>query len=100
MAALRWKLIHTLHGIILCEGPCCLLSSIYHITGRRKGKGLEVPYKYNYYAGPTKEPVLIQDPALILLQCYFPRPLNDTRHLYETGYNLRQYGTYPVHLII
>ena len=27
------------------------LSSICHITGRRKGKGLEVPCKYKYYYG-------------------------------------------------
>ena len=50
------------------KGLCHLLSSICHITGRRgKGKGLEVPCKYNYYCEPTKEPALIRDPEFILL---------------------------------
>ena len=31
------------------KGLCCPLASVCHITGRRrKGKGLEVPCKYNY----------------------------------------------------
>ena len=34
---------------------------VCHITGRRKEKGLEVPYKYIYYYGSTKDPVFIQD---------------------------------------
>ena len=44
-----------------------LMSGIYHITGRRrKGKGLEVPCKCNYYDGPTK------DLALIFVTMLFP----------------------------
>ena len=36
---------------------CHPLSSICHITGRRrKGKSLEVPCKYNYYCGIHKRP--------------------------------------------
>ena len=35
---------------------CRLLSCICHITGRRKGKVLEVPSEYNYYCGPTIDP--------------------------------------------
>ena len=79
---------------------CRLLSGICHITGRRrKGKGLEVPCKYNYYCGPTKDPALIRDPALIQDPAFifvillFPGPLNETRNLYKTGHNSRQYGT-------
>ena len=44
------------------KGRCHPLSSIGHITRRmKKGKGLEleVPCKYNYYCGPTKDPELI-----------------------------------------
>ena len=39
---------------------CRPLSSACPITGRRrKGKGLEVPCKYNYYCGLTKDPAFI-----------------------------------------
>ena len=42
------------------KGLCCPLSGVCHITGkRRKGKGLQVPCKYNYYCGPTKDPTFI-----------------------------------------
>ena len=45
----------TWHYIILHKGLCRLLFGVCHITGRRKkGKGLKVPCKYNYYCGPTK----------------------------------------------
>ena len=61
-----------------------------HITGRRrKGKGLEISYKYDYYGGPTKDPTLIQDPTIIFAIILFPPPLNETRQLYETGCNSR-----------
>ena len=47
---------------------CRLLYGVCHITGRRrKGKGLEVPCKYTYYCGPTKDPALIRDSALFML---------------------------------
>ena len=42
---------------------CCTLSGIchMHITERRnKRKGLKGPSKYNFYCGPTKDPMLIQ----------------------------------------
>ena len=49
---------------------CRLLSGACPITGRRsKGKGLEVPCKYYYYCGPTK------DPAFIFVIILFPQPL-------------------------
>ena len=68
---------------------CHALSSIYHITGRRrKGEGLELLCKYNYYYGKAQR--------LFLLLCCFPRPLNETRHLYWNGCSLRQYGNYLV----
>ena len=39
-----------------------------HIIERRsKGKGLEEQCKYNYYCGPTKDVMLIQDPVFIKL---------------------------------
>ena len=45
---------------------------VCHITGRRrKGKGLEVSCKYNYYCGPTKFPALIRDPAFIFVIMQF-----------------------------
>ena len=75
------------------KGLCHLLSGICHITGRRrKGKGLVAPFRYNDYCGPTKDPALIRDPAFILVIMLFSRPLNETRHLYKTSRNLRQYG--------
>ena len=50
--------------VVLCytKGLCRPLSGVYHITGRRRKKRLS---RYNYYFGPTKDTVLIQDPALI-----------------------------------
>ena len=60
----------------------------YLIIGRRrKGKDLEVPSEYNYYCGLTK------NPAFNFVILLFPRPLNKTRHLYETGCNSRQYSS-------
>ena len=48
----------------------------YYITRRSsailKGKGLKVPYKYNYYRGPTKDPALIRDPPFIFVVMLFP----------------------------
>ena len=77
------------------KGPCRQLSSVCHITGRRrKGKGLKVSCKYNYYCGPRKDPALIQDPAFIFVIMLFPQPLNETRRLYKTSHNSRQYSSY------
>ena len=47
--------LFTNHMALYCtKGLCHLLSSIYHITGRRwKGKGSVIPCKYNY--GSTKD---------------------------------------------
>ena len=88
MAALHHKFIHTSRIIILHERA--LSSAVCHITRRSsKGKSLEVPCKYNYYCGPTKDPVLIQNPEFIFL---FPQRLN------ETGHNSRQYGSYVANL--
>ena len=54
------------------KGLYHLPSGICHITGRRrKGKGLELPCKYNYYCRPTKDPVLIRDPAFIFVIMVF-----------------------------
>ena len=40
--------------------------SVILATGRRrKGKGLEVPFKYNFYHGSTEDPTFNQDPAFI-----------------------------------
>ena len=67
------------------------LFGICHITGRRsRRKGLEVPCKYSYYCGPTKDPALIQDLVFIFATIVFPWPLNKTRHVYETSHNSRQ----------
>ena len=41
------------------KGLYCPLSGVYHITGRRKGKGLVGPFRYDYYCGTTKDPALI-----------------------------------------
>ena len=77
------------------KGLCHPLSSVCHITGRRrKGKGLEVPCKYNYYCGPTKDPMLIWELVFIFVIMLILRPLNETRHLYGTGRNLRQYDIF------
>ena len=78
------------------KGLCHPLSDVCHITGRkRRGKGLEdcieVLCKCNHYCGPTKDPALIRDPAFIFA-IMLPQPLNETRYLYETSHNLRQYG--------
>ena len=52
---------------------CCPPSGVCHITGgRRKEKGLVRPFRYNYYFGPTKDPALIRDPALIFAIMLFP----------------------------
>ena len=49
------------------------LSGICHITGRRrKGKGLELPCRYNDYCRPTKDLTLIQDLAFIFVIMLFP----------------------------
>ena len=57
---------NTLRGSVVC-------CPVAHITGRRrKEKGLEVPCKYNYYSGPTKDPALIQDPTFIFVIMLFP----------------------------
>ena len=54
------NLFHTNHMVFCCMKRFCRpLSSVYHITGRRrKGEGLEVPCKYNY-CGSTKDPAFI-----------------------------------------
>ena len=55
------------------NGLCCPLSDVCHTTGRRrKGKGLEVPGKYNYYCGPTKDLTLIRHPEFIFVITRFP----------------------------
>ena len=75
------------------EEFCRPLSGVYHITvRRRKGKGLVGPFRYDYYCGPIKDLALIQVPALFLLYCYLPQPVNKTRCLYKAGHNSRQYG--------
>ena len=49
------------------------MSGVYHMTGRRKkGKGLEVPCKHNYYFGPEKDPVLIRDLVFVFVIMLFP----------------------------
>ena len=53
--------------------PCRPLSGVSHITRRRKkGKGLEVPCKYNYYFGSEKDPALIRDPVFVFVIMLFP----------------------------
>ena len=70
-------------------------SDVCHITRRsRKGKGLEVPCKYMYYYGSTKNLAFIRDQVFSFIIMLFLHPLNKTKRLYETGHNLRQYGTY------
>ena len=76
------------------KGLCCVLSGVCYITGRRrKRKGSVGPFRYHYYCEPTKDPALSQDPAFIFIIMLFSWPLNETRHLYETGGNSRQYGS-------
>ena len=61
--------------MVLCytKGLCHPLLGICNSTGRRrKWKGLVVPCRYNYYCGPTKDPVLIQDPGFIFVIMLFP----------------------------
>ena len=41
------------------------LYDVCHINGRRKGKGLEVSCKYNFYYGSTKDPAFNRDLAYI-----------------------------------
>ena len=89
------EILFTDHMVLYCtKGLCHPLSGVYHITGRRsKGKGLVVPCKYNYCCGPTKDQALIQDLAFIFLIMLFCRPLlHETRCLYETDHNSRDYG--------
>ena len=52
--------------------PCHLLSSICHITGRRKGKDLEVPCTYSFYYGSTEDLAFNQDPAFIFVIMLLP----------------------------
>ena len=63
------KFIHTSRGIFYyMKGLCHPLSNVCHITGRRrKGKGLEVLCKYNYYYGSTKTWRLFKTQRLFLL---------------------------------
>ena len=44
-------------------GLYCLLSSVYHVTGRGEKSLIEIPCKYNYNGGPTKDPALSRDPV-------------------------------------
>ena len=54
------------------KGLCYVLSGVRYITGRsRKEKGSVGPFRYNYYCGPTKDPLLIQDPAFIFVIMLF-----------------------------
>ena len=76
------------------KGLCCVLSGVCYITGRmRKGKGSVGLLRYHYYCEPTKDPALSRDSAFIIIIMLFSWPLNKTRHLYETGGYLRQYGS-------
>ena len=73
LATLRQKFIHRSCGIILHEGvlfPTVWCLSYYREKEERKG--LEVPCKYYYYCGPTKDPELIRDPAIIFVIMLFP----------------------------
>ena len=77
------------------KGLCCLLSGVYHIIGRRRnGKGLVGPFRYNYYCGPTRPSINSRPGIYFCYNAISLRPLNETRHLYETSRNLRQYGMY------
>ena len=55
------EILFTDHVVLYyTKGFCHPLSGFCCITGRRrKGKGLVVPCRYNYYCEPTKDPVLI-----------------------------------------
>ena len=87
--------LFTDHMVLYYTKGCRLLSAICHITGRRrKGKDLKVSCKYDYYCGPTKDSELIWDPVFIFVIMLFPRSLNETRHLYETGSHSRQCSSY------
>ena len=68
------EILFTDHVVLYhTKGLCCLLSDASHITGRRrKGKGLVGPFRYNYYCGCTKDPVLIWNPAFIFVIMLFP----------------------------
>ena len=70
---------------------CCQVSVILLGEGGKE-KGSVGPFRYHYYCEPTKDLALSQDPAFIFVIMLFSRPLNETRHLYETVDNLRQYG--------
>ena len=55
------------------NGLSCLLSDVCHITERkRKGKGLEITCKYNYYYGFTKDQAFNQDPMFIVVIMLVP----------------------------
>ena len=64
--------------VVFCymKGLCRPLFNVYHITGRRKGKDLEVPCKYNYYDGSTKDPAFIQNRVFIFVTMLFPLATN------------------------
>ena len=79
---------------------CYTKGSVVHcqasvITGRRrKGKGSVGPFRYNYYCEPTKDPALIRDMAFIFVIMLFSPATNETRRLYESSRNSRQYGMF------
>ena len=62
------------YGIILHEGT--LSSAVRHLLyywKKEEKKRLIVgPRRYNYYCGPTKDPVLIRDLAFIFVIMLFP----------------------------
>ena len=59
--------------VVLCyiKGLCRSLPGICINTGRRKGKGLVVPCRYNYCCGPKIDPALIRDLAFIFVIMLF-----------------------------
>ena len=87
------NLFHTNYVVFYyMQSFCHPLSIVCHITGRRKkGEGLEVQCKHNYY-GSTKDLAFIRDPAFIFVIMLAPQPLYESRPLYKTGRNSRQYG--------
>ena len=85
----------TWYYITYMKGLCRPLFHVCHIIGGWR-KGLEVPSKYNDYCGPTKYHALIRDPTFIFAIMLFSWPLNETRYLYKTDRNSRQYGMYIV----
>ena len=61
---------------------------------------LFVPYRYNYYCGPTKDLVLIRDPVFVFVITLFPPATERDQAFYETGRNSRQQSIYNSQLSV